>query len=195
MVRPLATEVAQTILPVSTGSPTRPAPKYCLVPNEVDPGQVAGAQQLLFLALPADPTDAAYAEQWASARNVPVLPPVPCTGEMLTAGVTTGAGPAEGEAYISSPAPGQEIATDVPIMGTANFSSAQAQYYKFELRGGPFNEWVTLGNPHSDAVINGQLETLGASGLQPGTYYLRLVIVGLDGNYLQDPYQVSFVRP
>jgi penicillin-binding protein 1C len=195
VVRPLAPEVAQTILPVSTGSPTRPAPKYCLVPNEVDPGQVAGAQQLLFLALPADPTDAAYAEQWASARNVPVLPPVPCTGEMLTAGVTTGAGPAVVEAYISSPAPGQEIATDVPIMGTANFSSAQAQYYKFELRGGPFNEWVTLGNPHSDAVINGQLETLGASGLQPGTYYLRLVIVGLDGNYLQDPYQVSFVRP
>jgi len=192
LVKPLAPEVAQAL--VSRTDPTLPEvpPRYCLIPNEVDPAMVPGAQTLLFIGPPPDPRDAIYATAWAQAHNVPILPALPCTAELLVVG---SGGPAIVEAYITSPAPGQEVTTEIPIIGTANFTPQQAEYYKLEIRGPAFPEWVTLGQPHSNAVINGQLETLAAAGLPSGTYYLRLVIVGLDGNYLQEPYQVAFLVP
>ncbi len=196
VVMPLSPDLAQAAL-VSMRSPSLPeppAPRYCLVPNEVA-GQVANAQVLLFIGGPTDPADAIYAAHWAQARNVPILPTAPCTGEILIAAQQASAGPIVVEAYISSPAPGQQVNEIIPIIGTANFSPDQAQVYKFEIRGPQFPDWVTLGEPHTSPVINGQMETLAAAGLQPGTYYLRLIIVGLDGNYLQEPYQVSFVVP
>ena len=100
-------------------------------------------------------------------------------------------------AYISSPAPNQQVSTEIPIMGTADMRSPEAVAYKFEINGGQFgpDQWVTLGQVHTDSVFDGQLETLAAQSLQPGTYFLRLVIIGPDGNYLQTPYTVSFIRP
>ncbi|NPV67523.1 MAG: hypothetical protein HPY64_10295 [Anaerolineae bacterium] len=192
LVKPLAPDLAQAL--VSRTDPTLPEvpPRYCLIPNEVDPAMVPGAQTLLFIGPPPDPRDAIYAAAWAQAHNVPILPTLPCTAELLVLG---SGGPAVVEAYITSPAPGQEVRTEIPIIGTANFTPQQAAYYKLEIRGPAFPEWVTLGQPHSNAVINGQLETLAAAGLPSGTYYLRLVIVGLDGNYLQEPYQVAFIVP
>ncbi len=194
VVKPLPADVAQSIQALinTPGMPAAPAPRYCLVPNEVDVALVPEAQALLFIGPPPDAKDAIYAAQWASTHATPILPAIPCTGEMLVVG--TG-GPVRVEAYISSPAPGQVVNAVIPILGTANFTQQQAEYYKLELRGPAFPDWVTLGEPHRNAVVNGQLETLAAAGLQPGVYYLRLVIVGLDGNYLQEPYQVAFSVP
>ncbi len=194
IIKVLPPEVADAVAVAAAvpGRPAFPAPRYCLVPNEVDLAQVPGAGGQLFIGGPLDPGEAAFAAQWALAHNVPILPWIPCTGEMLM--LSPGAGAPVVEAYITSPAPGQQVTGDIPILGTANFTQQQAVYYKLELRGGPFPEWVTLGTTHNNAVINGQLETLGASGLPAGTYSIRLVLVGLDGNYLQRPYEVSFVK-
>ncbi|MBE2269166.1 MAG: hypothetical protein IAE80_13120 [Anaerolinea sp.] len=49
-----------------------------------------------------------------------------------------------------------------------------------------------MGDVHPSSVVNGQLEVLPASRLQPGNYVIQLVVVGLDGNYVQQPYQVPF---
>lgn len=195
LVLPLPEELARTALPASNqpGAPVPPPPRYCLVPNEVA-AQVPGAQVQLFIGPPPNPEDAIYAAQWAHANNVPILPPIPCTTELLAAVPQAQAG-AVVTAYISSPAPNQVVDQVIPIIGTADLTSEQAVYYKFEIRGPQFPEWVTLGTVHDQSVFNGQLETLAAAGLQPGTYFLRLVIVGQDGNYLQEPYQVTFVVP
>ena len=195
LVVPLPEPLAQAAVQASyqPGAPLPPPPRYCLVPNEVA-SQVPGAQVLLFIGPPPDPNDAVYAAQWAMANNVPILPSLPCTPEMLGAALEGGGAPVV-TAYISSPAPGQEVSGVIPIIGTADFTPQQAQYYKLELRGPQFPDWVTLGTTHSEPVVNGQLETLAAAGLQPGQYFLRLVIVGLDGNYLQTPYEVPFIVP
>ncbi len=197
VVLPLTPEAAQAAVPALSqpGAPAPPPPRYCLVPNEVV-SQVPGAQVLLFIGPPPDPIDAVYAAQWAQAHNVPILPSVPCTAEMLTAPPPgTGSGPGVVTAYITSPAPNQVVNEVIPIIGTADLSSEQAAYYKFEIQGPQFPEWVTLGLVHDQSVYDGQLETLAAAGLQPGTYFLRLIIVGVDGNYVQEPYQVSFQVP
>jgi hypothetical protein len=82
------------------------------------------------------------------------------------------------------------------IIGTAQFSPQQAQYYKIEIVGGQFGDWTPLGDIHSTPVVNGQLETLFTPALNRGTAYrLRLVIVGLDANWLQAPYEVEFFVP
>ncbi len=192
---PVAQAVAQTI-PVEAGAPTPPIPRYCLIPQEVA-SQIPGAQALLFLAPPPVAEDAVYAAQYARARNIPFLPNIACTGEMLTGATQSqgGSGLAVITAFISSPAPGQEVRDNIPIMGTAAILPDQGQVYKFEIRGPQFPDWVTLGLVQNQPVINGQLETLYAAGLQPGQYFLRLIIVGPDGNYVQPPYEVSFIVP
>lgn len=197
-VMPLPADLAGSIVPTlnQPDTPPAPAPRYCLVPNEVL-HQVAGAQALLFLEPPPDPSDAIYATQFAYARNIPILPPVACTAEMLTASPSSqiSAGTSGVTAYISSPAPDQVVDSVIPIIGTVDLSSEWAVYYKFEIQGPQFPEWVTLGEVHDQSVVDGQLETLAAAGLQPGTYRLRLIVVGLDGNYLPNPYQVAFQVP
>lgn len=198
LVKPVTAEMAGL---VPTGNyPAMPAARYCLIPNEVDVNQVPGAAGQLYIGPPPDPEDAVYAAQYAQANNIPYLPWTPCTGEALVYAGAAASSSAGGvpvvEAYISSPAPGEAVTGDIPIIGTANFSQQQAVYYKIELKGGAqFPDWVTLGTTHNNAVVGGQLEYLGASGFQPGTYFIRLILVGLDGNYLQAPYEVSFTVP
>ncbi|MFC1960159.1 transglycosylase domain-containing protein [Chloroflexota bacterium] len=199
LVKPVTAEMAGLV--PTGGGQSMPAARYCLIPNEVDVNAVPGAAGQLFIGPPPDPEDAVYAAQWAQANNIPYLPWSPCTGEALVyngtaAGSAPVAGPPVVEAYISAPAPGETVTGDIPIIGTANFTPQQAVFYKIELRGGSlFPEWVTLGSTHQNAVVDGQLETLGASGLPAGTYFIRLILVALDGNYLQAPYEVSFIVP
>ncbi|MBZ0290736.1 MAG: hypothetical protein K8I30_24130, partial [Anaerolineae bacterium] len=76
--------------------------------------------------------------------------------------------------------------------GTAQFPNGQGQFYKLEVVGGPFGDWVTIGTTHTNNVTNGELENLYVPGLAPGDYRLRLVIVDAGGGFLQQPYEVPF---
>lgn len=180
LVQPLNPGIAAAFVPISNnGQASPPPPLYCQVPNEVR-DQVTSAQQQIFIKAPAFPDENMYARIYAQNAGVPIVPPMPCTPEMLTANP----GPAGVVARITSPTPGQTVAGDVPVMGIVSFSPQQATYYKVEIQGPQFPNWTTIGDTHSATVINGQLEHFGATGLQPGTYQLRIVVVGVDGNYL-----------
>ncbi|MFW5772182.1 MAG: transglycosylase domain-containing protein [Phototrophicaceae bacterium] len=190
---PIAPEIANAIqFPVPPGETAPPPPKYCRVPVELIPS-TPGAQELLFIAPPPVAADAAEAENYARSRNLAFLPTIDCTPDLLSA---PSFGPAVLTAFISSPVPGQMITEPVPIMGTAQFTPEQAAFYKLEIIGGQFSNWVTIGDTRSNPVVNGQLEVLpGPPGLQPGSYRLRLVIIGVDGNVVQTPYEVPFTVP
>jgi LysM repeat protein len=98
--------------------------------------------------------------------------------------------PANVTAQITSPASGSVVRSGLPIMGTARFDSTQAMYYKVEISGGQFGaNWVTIGDVHTGSASNTQLEFLNI--VQPGSYSLRLVIVGNDSNSLASA-SVSF---
>lgn len=193
VIRVLAHPIPQSVAAgivfnVQAGMPTPPSPLYCQVPYELG-GSAPAARELLFLKPPVHPADAAEAEQYARSRNLAFLPTIACTPDLLAAQ----GGPTVITAIITSPAPGQTIVDGVPIIGTVQFSPQQAEYYKLEIIGGTFGGWTTIGNTHRESVINGQLEFLpGYPGLQPGDYQLRLAVVGLDGNYVQEPYTIPF---
>jgi hypothetical protein len=192
LVQPIPPDIANSIVfSVQPGQPQPPPPLYCQVPIEVA-GVVTGISDQLFIAPPPVPEDAVQAEQYARNSGLPFLPTIACTPELLSAG----SGPAIVTAYISQPTPGQVITDNTPVIGTAQFSPEQALYYKLELGGGQFGgNWVTMGDVHYDSVINGQLEVLPGPGLSSGNYVIRLVVVGHDGNFVQPPYEVPFIKP
>ncbi len=191
LVSPLEPSFAQSIqFNVPFGQQPPPPPLYCQVPIELT-ASAPGAREQLFIAPPPVPDDAARAERYARDRGIAFLPTIACTPELISA---VGA-PLVITAFISSPSIGQVVTGNMPITGTAQFAPGQAQYYKIEISGGQFGSaWLTLGDVHYNSVVNGQLEFLQAEGLAPGTYFLQLVVVGNDGNYVQPPYQVSFVK-
>ncbi|HLU09286.1 MAG TPA: transglycosylase domain-containing protein [Oceanobacillus sp.] len=188
LVQPISPEIAQAIqFGVEPGQPQPPPPLYCQVPVELV-GSAPTAQEQLFIAPPPDPADAVRAEQFARNNGIPFLPTIACSPELISAG----SGPVIVTAFITSPANGQVFSSTEPIqiIGTAQFSPQQAQYYRVDIIGGPFPEWRTIGNIHSESVVNGVLESLPP--LSPADYQLQLIVVGNDGNYVQPPFQVSF---
>jgi hypothetical protein len=91
---------------------------------------------------------------------------------------------------ITSPSPGEQVSGVVSVLGTANFNTADIQYYKLEIGSGASpTAWTTFGTTHSSPVANGVLETLYARDLAPGQYVIRLIVVGNDGNF-PSPYSV-----
>ncbi len=170
------------------GQPAGPPPLYCLVPNEVKE-QITTASVQFFIRPPSYPqgstppgtaTDTVYAYIYAQNAGIPILPGLPCTPEMLVAipqvpGAT---------ARITSPKPGETVTGMVEVSGIASWQQGQAAYYKMEIQGPQFPNWTTFGQTHNTPTINGPLDRFGAEGLQPGIYKLRIVIVGVDGNYL-----------
>ncbi|MCU0496567.1 MAG: transglycosylase domain-containing protein [Anaerolineae bacterium] len=195
VVIPLAPEVSASLqIQVGPGDIAPPSPKYCRV--RVDQvSNAVGAQEFLFIAPPPNPNDAAQAEQYARSTNLPFLPTIQCSPEMLAGGGGGGYGPIVATAIVTSPQPGEAIPVGgMPILGTVVWAPGQAMYYKVEIIGGQFTDWTTIGDIHYNTVENGQIEFLpGAPGLQPGNYQLRLVIIGNDASALQQPYVVSFV--
>ncbi len=177
--------------PVQAGQPTPPAPLYCQVPPDLA-GAAAGAQSLLFIAPPPVPADAASAEQYARNNGLAFLPTIACSPDLLQGG-GGGFGPIVTTAIITSPAPGQVLTGETPILGTVQFTADLGKFYKLEVIGGAFGDWVTIGTTHTENVVNGQLENLYVPGLAPGNYVLRLVIVDNGGGFLQAPYEVPFI--
>lgn len=92
------------------------------------------------------------------------------------------------------------ITTGTPLIGTVIVPEG-AQYYKVEIkddiRSGSeqavrFYEWTTIGSTHSESVIDGQIEYLaGVPDIAPGTYRLRIVVIGADGTFSGTPLEVS----
>lgn len=91
------------------------------------------------------------------------------------------------QARITSPGMGARVEGVVEIWGTADIENFW--YYKVEFAVGanPAEDgWHFIGPERSDAkepIINGHLVTWDTSGLSPGVYSLRLVVVDVTGNY------------
>ncbi len=164
-------------------------PLYCQVPVEAIPSD-PNAHDQLFIGPPPDAQDAIKAEQWARTAGIAFLPSIACDATLLS--INGGGSPIVITAVISSPTPNQVMpSTGFPIIGTAEFGQNQATYYKIEITGGQFgDQWLTIGSTHPNSVVNNQLEFV--QGLQPGNYQIQLIVVGLDGNYVQAPYKVPF---
>ena len=193
---PLPPQVANGIqFQLAPGDSQPVPPKYCRVPSQLaGQAQAQGAQELVFIAGPStSQPDAVAAERYAQQQGFAYLPTIECWQDVLQAAPPV-AGPQVLTAVISSPTPGQIVSNDIPIIGTVQFSPDQASFYKIELIGGPFANWTTAGNTHNQPVVNGQLETLGASGLPPGNYQIRLVVINSNGDIVQQPYTVSFIK-
>lgn len=181
----------QIQFPVQPGDPNPPAPLYCQVPPDLA-GAAGGAQSQLFIAPPPIPADAVAAENYARTNGLAFLPTIACSPDLLQGG-GGGFGPVVTTAIITSPSPGQVLSGETPIIGTVQFTADQGKFYKLEVKGGAFADWVTIGTTHTENVVNGQIENLYVPGLSPGNYVLRLVIVDSGGGFLQQPYEVPFV--
>lgn len=152
------------------------APQYCMVPVEVL-GSVFDAQEQLFIGPPAAPDRQTNAYRYAINAGIPILPQVPCTAETITtfANVDPNA-----SGQILSPTNGQTVSGNVEIFGVVNYPDGyQFDFYKIDVRGGPFADWTTIGNTHANEVLQpAVLETFFAEGLPAGSYELRLWLQG-----------------
>ena len=168
---------------VAPGEPQPIAPKFCRVPVEQSQEAVAaGAQQLLFIAGPnTSQSDAIEAEIYAREHDLAYLPTIECWPGVYS---QQRIGSVGALLQIQQPANGQTVRAPMPIIGTAQFHSGQAENYHFYIRGGQFADWTPLGSPHQGPVMNGQLEILHADALRPGNYALRLALVR-GGNIVQ----------
>jgi hypothetical protein len=192
VVQPIPPDVANSIVfTTDPGQPQPLPPLYCQVPQELT-GSAPNARQQLFIAPPPDPADAVAAEEYARNAGLAFLPTIACSPDLLT---IQSAGPQVTTAVITSPAPGQVLTAETPIIGTVQFTYDQAAYYKLEVIGGGFSDWVTIGTTHTESVVNGQLENLFVPGLGSGNFRLRLVLVTSGGSFVQEPYEVPFSVP
>ncbi|HSH02929.1 MAG TPA: transglycosylase domain-containing protein [Anaerolineae bacterium] len=167
---------------------------YCHLPNNTELINLPPtAQPILFLSPPRNPESLPGAHQYAQANNLSLLPTETCNDELLAL-----SGGSQLAIYrISTPKNGDEVNGIIPIVGTASFEPGAVNFYKIELGipNGDNVNWYTIGETHNTPVVNGQLETLHAEALAPGNYWLRLIVVAHDGNYVGEPHTITFNRP
>lgn len=169
-----------------------PAPLYChFTQGTAFETLPPDAAPLLFLTPPRNPESLEAAYEWAEEHDLQVLPQATCTEELLTA-ARNPLVPAVWR--ITSPKAGDTVSGILPIVGTADFNTAEVSFYKVEIAyGSSPGEWITLGETHSEPVANNTLETLVAAAFPPGDYFLRLVVIMRDGNYVGEPHVVPIV--
>lgn len=176
-------------------------PSICVLNNSRPPD---GTSIRLFLPVPPFYPDEVRARLWAQQNGYQMAPPSVCPTAVARAVLSpstaevgaegTGGGsvavPSTVSWRITSPSPGEQVSGVVSVLGTANFNTADIQYYKLEIGSGASpTAWTTFGTTHSSPVANGVLETLYARDLAPGQYVIRLIVVGNDGNF-PSPYSV-----
>ncbi len=200
-------------LPISETS-TLPSQRFCHFKQGIPlPELPPTAFTQLFVQPPRNPESLEGAYEWAAEHGIIILPAAPCELSTVVA-ITPTANPqawvsptpwqAGGASWqtptprasvgnvnwrIVSPKPNSQVAGILPVIGSANFNNQEIQFYKVELDLGD-NQWVTLGETHTQPVINGVLENLHADALTPGFYRLRLVGVKWDGNYIHEPHTI-----
>ncbi len=92
---------------------------------------------------------------------------------------------------IVQPSQGAFVSGRVDIRGTADI--ANFSFYKVELGlGEQPGRWTAIGDLHRAPVTDGFLDVLDTSGLPPGTYSIRLVVVDVTGNF-PEPCEVQIV--
>ncbi len=85
---------------------------------------------------------------------------------------------------IASPRPNAEVRGSVEIVGSAR--TPGFDFYKVEYAYSATPDlWVVIGDMHRQEKTNERLETWHTSGLADGAYFLRLVVVKQDGNYVE----------
>jgi penicillin-binding protein 1C len=192
-------EVQAAYVPEPTGNVSPPAPRYCIVPASWNerPEVQPNLKQLWFIEPPPEPEDATRARLWAEERNIPVLPYIVCDDALLTQVSTPNQEGLEATWYITSPRSGDtfNVGDVVPIIGTAQFSHDEVQFYKLEIgqKVESSDAWrsMTFGSTHDQPVVNGQLEELNIGGpITPGEWVVCLELVKLDGNFPM-PYCVT----
>jgi hypothetical protein len=174
---PLPPEVGAGIqFRVAPGEQQPIPPNYCRVPVEHTQEAVsAGAQTLWFIGGPStSQSDSVEAERYAREHGLAFLPTVDCWPGVYGLRAIGGVG---ASLQIQQPVSGQSVSQVIPIVGTAQYDSGQAEFYHMYIRGGQFADWTPLGNAQRRTVINGQLEILHANSLQSGNYVLRLALV------------------
>jgi hypothetical protein len=188
----LPADMAQAIVAANAGAdPLPPAPRYCLVPNEVL-SQVPNVRRQLFIGGPTEADDAILAAQWAEAANVPILPTLACTSEMLGAAAS---GPNRVAAYISSPAPNQQVREQIPIMGTADLglrwpdSGLQYRDQPAAVR----SNWYSLCDGHSDHLCVSRAARKVAAQSLRGAHIPATDRHGAGRQTIQSPYKSVLV--
>ncbi len=196
--------------------PLRWAPAILCAPDAApDAATGFGAdkvQPVAVLPLPADEQERAGAIEWARENGFAALEPSEvCSQAFVDAALAPGSLPGPDvpisgtigisgtvrTAYSQSVyrlglAAGTVLDSRTVLTGTATFNPAEIEYFKVELsrRDVVPAEWITLGQTHTQPVVNGPLEVLDAASLAPGDYTVRLVLVKTDGNFLDPPYSV-----
>ncbi len=148
------------------------------------------SQMQLFLSPPRNEESLKAAHEWAQANNLAILPLESCNEELLALARDPNRAAVW---HITEPKAGENVSGIIPIVGTADFDPEKVQFYKIELGipSGADIQWLTLGETHTQPVVNGTLEMLHADALPPGDYYLRLIVVQ-DSNYVGEPYTIPF---
>jgi penicillin-binding protein 1C len=186
---PLNPAVAASLqFQLQPGDLTPPAPRFCRVPPQLQQQALAaGAQEMTFIAGPSTShNDTVRAETWAQQNNYAFLPTVECWDGAFVGGGGWGASIVT--AVITSPGNGQSLNNPISIIGTIQFDSSQADFWHLDIIGGQFADWTPMGTQGLNSVVNGELFT---GILPPGSYRVRLRLIK-DGNFLQQPYEVSF---
>jgi hypothetical protein len=198
--------VMRTLLPPEAATqaegepPPGPAERLSLCRPGDDGFGTELARTVAVLPLPEEERERQFVIEWAESSGWAALAPAQaCTPEMVAAAAAGGGG-AEGAADLLLAArteyrlrlePGSVVSTTLPLYGTVVYDPNAIEYYKVELGSGTQpTEWITIGDVHHGPVRDGPLETLAASGLAPGDYVVRLVLVKKDGNFLNPPYSV-----
>ncbi len=147
-------------------------------------------QPQVFLSPPRNEESLKAAHEWAQANNLAILPLQTCNEELMA----LARNPNRVAVWrITEPKADDTVNGVIPIVGIADFDPAVVQFYKIELGipNGSDIQWITLGETHSQPVINGTLEMLHADALAPGDYFLRLIVVK-DSNYVGEPHTIPF---
>ncbi|MEZ4643808.1 MAG: transglycosylase domain-containing protein [Chloroflexota bacterium] len=201
-----ATAAQQVARPELADGTQAPLPTLCVI-NAVRPAENGAAR--LFLPIPPHYPDEVRARLWARGTGYQMAPATVCPASSVQSSSSGGSSGSSGSSSsggysppaasggggssyrITSPSSGQQVNGTVAIMGTAQFDTAQVQYYKLEIGNGRSpSAWTTFGTTHSQPVNGGVLEQLQADALAPGDYIIRLVLVGQDGNFIGEPYYV-----
>lgn len=90
----------------------------------------------------------------------------------------------ESVALISSPQPGATVRDVVLVTGSA--LHPQFSFYKVEFAREPGSSWVVIGDTQPTQVRDGVLVQWDTRGVSDGSYSLRLSVVDVTGNYIEE---------